>query len=322
MRVLVTGGAGFIGGRTVRQLLESGHDVVCLVRPTTDLARLQGLPITLVHGDVRDGPSVTRAAQTCQAVVHLASPSAWCDHRAPAMRDTNVRGTRHVLEAAAAVRARVVVASSVAAVGCSARPTVFDETAQFVPDAEEMPYASAKVEAEGLCRDAAARGVDVTVVNPGEVYGPGDTGLVTASTLVDFLRAWPVLVCEGGVGVVHVDDVALGIARALERGRRGERYILAGENVTIRALATLTLAAAKRRAAVVAVPRAPLRWAARIGPRFGMRLPFQPNAIPYATRYWFVSAAKARCELGVAFRSARDTIESATAWLQHAGYVS
>jgi dihydroflavonol-4-reductase len=151
------------------------------------------------------------------------------------------------------------------------------------------------------------------------VYGPGDTALATAGNLVDFVTSHPVLVCSGGTSVVHVDDVATGIIAALEKGRPGERYILGGTNLTIRELAALCLDILGRRATIVTVPNRLARFVARVAVRTGLPLPYDPHVVSYATRYWFVDNSKARRELGVTFRTARDTLQSTLAWLIETG---
>ncbi len=106
---------------------------------------------------------------------------------------------------------------------------------------------------------------------------------------------------DGGTGIVHVDDVAAGILAAMERGRAGERYILSGENLTIRGLAELVLDVSDRRMPIVRVPTGMARAVARGAIRFHIPLPFNPHVVPYATRYWFVDNTKAPSELGVPF---------------------
>src|SRR5262249_15896341 len=142
-----------------------------------------------------------------------------------------------------------------------------------------------------------------------EVYGPEDRDLITSGTLVDFARSFPVLVCRGGTSVVHVDDVAAGLLRAAEVGRAGQTYLLGGENLTLRALAGLCLECLGRRAPIVGVPNGLLRGLTRAGTRLRIPLPYNAKAVPYATRFWFVDARKARQELGVAFRGARATLQ-------------
>ncbi len=322
LNVLLLGGAGFIGSRVAAILARQNRGVVCLVRPTTNVDRLDGLPWTRVEGDVRDQHSVDRAMEGCDAVIHLASPSSWDGIDSSELHATNVTATEHVLALAERRKTRVVFVSSAGAVNGSDHPELFDESSTFTVCPRQLPYAAAKREAEVLCHRAAQRGVNVVVVNPCEVYGPGDTHLVNASTLIDFARSNPVLVCSGGTAVAHVDDVAAGIVAALERGRAGERYILAGDNLAVRQLAELTLSCTNRTARFVKVPNGLLRAIARIGPALGLRLPFNPKIVPYATRYWFLRSDKARAELGVTFRSARATLEPTIAWLQQEGHLS
>jgi dihydroflavonol-4-reductase len=158
-------------------------------------------------------------------------------------------------------------------------------------------------------------------VNPAETYGPDDTDLVTAGNLIDFAKGAVAFVCRGGASLAHVDDVAAGIVAALERGRSGERYILGGENLTHRELAGLFLELAGLHKTVLSVPNPVVRSLARLAPALGLPLPFDPNVIPYATRYWFVDSGKAETELGVRFRSARATLQPTVEWLQKAGHM-
>jgi dihydroflavonol-4-reductase len=133
--------------------------------------------------------------------------------------------------------------------------------------------------------------------------------------LIDFATSTPVLVCRGGTCVVHVDDVADGIIAAMERGRAGERYILGGENVSIRELAELVLALVGRRATIVEVPNGLARFVTKVAMRLHVPLPYNPHVVPYATRYWFADSSKAQRELGVGFRGARETIGATLEWL-------
>lgn len=317
MRVFLTGGNGFIGSAVARRLVASGHEIVCLLRETSRLDRLRSLPFTRVAGDVRDPASLRDGMRGCDCTIHLAAPGAWEQDDPSQLRAVVEEGTRHLLAAATERRGhRVVVVSSTAAIAASSRPIVFDERTPFsVPDAA-LHYAFAKHRAEGIAHEAFERGVPVVVVNPAEVYGPGDTALVTAGNLIDFATATPVLVCRGGTCVVHVDDVAHGIVAAMERGRPGERYILGGENVTVRQLAELVLALVGRRAPIVELPNRLVRLATRLAVRLHLPLPYNPHVVPYATRYWFADSGKAQRELGVGFRGARETIAATLDWLR------
>jgi dihydroflavonol-4-reductase len=322
MRVFVTGGNGFIGSVVVRALVERGHSVRCLVRATSDTRRIDSLPIARVLGDIRDPASLASGMADCDAVVHLAGFSSWNDLNSPLMDEIVVHGTRNVLDAArAAGWLRTVVVSTSVAVNGTPEPVVQDETSNLQLPPGGYVYSRAKARAEALSRAAAADGLPVVIVNPGEVFGPDDTELITACNLVDFAKSSPVLVCQGGTSVVHVDDVADGIIAALERGRPGERYILAGDNLTIRQLAELTIDLLGQRKRVVQLPNRLLYGLARLAGALRLVLPFNPAVLPYATLYWFMDSSRARTELGVSFRSARDTLAPTLAWLVSVGHV-
>lgn len=321
MAILVTGGNGFVGSAVVRTLIERGHAVRCLLRPTSVTDRIEGLPFERTLGDVRDREALRRALAGCEAVVHLASPSSWDEIESPLMQEVVERGTSCLLELAGeAAGVRVVFVSSVAALGGSSEPELLDESSAWGLEGRAgFSYARSKHRAEEACRSAAAEGRDVVIVNPGEVYGPRDTDLVTAGNLIDLATSWPVLVCNGGTSVVHVDDVALGIVLALERGCSGERYILGGQNLSVRELAVLVLELVGRRAPIVTLPNPVIRAFTRLARRCRIPLPYNPLLIPYATRYWFVDNSKAKRTLRAEFRSARDTLRPTIDWLRESG---
>ncbi|HEY4057449.1 MAG TPA: FAD-binding protein, partial [Kofleriaceae bacterium] len=279
--------------------------------------RIDDLPIERVFGDVLDAASVRSAMKGCEGVIHLASLSSWTAIHSPKMSEVVLGGTKHVLDAARTHgNLRTVFVSSSTAINGSHEPVVHDENSKLELPLAEFRYAAAKEEAERRCRTAAAAGLPVMIVNPGEVYGPDDVDKITAGNLLDFAQSSPVLVCDGGTSVVHVEDVADGIIAALDRGRPGERYILGGENLTIRQLAELTNELLGRRVRVVQMPNWLVLAVAKAGGAVGAPLPFDPNVIPYAVRYWFMDNAKARRELGVTFRSARETLAPTIEWLE------
>jgi dihydroflavonol-4-reductase len=212
--------------------------------------------------------------------------------------------------------------SSILAVNGSATPQQFDESSAWTLVDQRLSYSRAKREAEAMCRSAVTDGVPVVIANPGEVYGPNDTALITACNLIDFAKSKPVLVCSGGTSVVYVDDVALAIVRALERGRSGERYILGGDNLTVKQLAELSLDLLGQKKLIVRVPNRVIELVTRVATRFKIPLPYNRHVIPYATKYWFVTSAKAQRELGVHFRSARETLAPTIDWLKQSGRIA
>jgi dihydroflavonol-4-reductase len=323
MKVLVTGGNGFIGSVVVRTLVAQGHQARCLLRPTSQTERLDGVTYEKAVGDVRDAASVTAALVGCDAVIHLASLSAWDQIDSPLMDEVVEGGTKNILDAAKGKPGtRVVFVSSILAINGSNEPHEFDESSEWtVRNDRRLTYSRSKRRAEQMCREAVTDGVPVVIVNPGEVYGPNDTALITACNLIDFAKSKPVLVCNGGTSVVYVDDVALAIVRALEKGRTGERYILGGENLTVKQLASLCLELLGQRKRIVRVPNGVIKFIAAVGSTLHIPLPFNHHVIPYATKYWFMSNQKAQRELGVSFRSARDTLAPTLDWLKKSGRI-
>jgi dihydroflavonol-4-reductase len=317
MKVFVTGGNGFIGSKVVRELIAAGHAVTCLLRKESKTDRIDMYRFDRAEGDVRDVGSLRAAMARCDATVHLAAPGGWHADDAASLEGVIVGGAQNVLDVATQLHDhRVVMISSTAAINASTSPIVFDETAQFTVENPRLYYAHAKHKAELVARSAFERGVHVVIVNPSEVYGPGDSGLGTASNLVDFAKYWPVMVCDGGTGIVHVDDVARGIVAALERGRPGERYILSGENLTVRQLASLVVELTQRSVPIVPVPNGMSRVVANLAIKLRLPVPFNPHVVQYATLYWLADSRKAQRELGMTFRGARETIGETLEWLK------
>jgi len=321
MKILITGGNGFIGSVVVRMLRARGLDVRCLVRRRSRVARIAHLGCELVVGDVLDYSSLQSAAKGCKVVIHLAGIAKWNLIHSPFMFDVVAGGTLNVLKAAiAAGIERMVYVSSTAALAGTREPVLQDEDSPSPLRLEHYPYARAKHRAEEFCREYSDR-LSVTIVNPGEVYGPGDIEMVTAGNLIDFAKFNPVAVCKGGTSVVYVDDVAAGMIAALEKGRNRERYILAGENITIRHLAELTNRLLSLKKAFITVPTSAIGAMSWIGRKFHVPLPFNPEVVPYATLYWFTDNRKAVRELGVRFRNAESTLQPTLEWCVDTGRI-
>lgn len=316
MRVFVTGGNGFIGSSVVRLLHDRGYEIRCLLRPTSDVRRIRDMLFEQVIGDVRDPACVEEGMRGSEACVHMAGPSSWAEIASDDVEPVILGGIRAVLAATENAGARLVYVSSAAAVNGAKEPAIFDETTAFSLGDSGLRYAIAKHQAEGLVAEAVARGVDAVVVNPTETYGPNDYEWVTAGALRDALRGWPALAVRGGTSVAHVEDVAEGIVTALEKGRPGERYILGGENLTIRQLIQSALRAAGSRKPVVMMPEWLVRTVSRACMAVRITPPIPPDLIGYATRYWFVDCTKAREELGYDPRPAEETIRSVVAWIR------
>jgi nucleoside-diphosphate-sugar epimerase len=310
VRVFVTGGTGFIGGHVAQLLRERGDDVRALVRTPSKAGRLRELGCELVEGDLSDEEALRAALKGCDAVVHAAAVyeiGVPADRR-PYLVDVNVRGTERVLGAAlAAGVSRAVYVSTVAVFG--------DTGGQVADETWERPeglaftsvYEQTKVEAHQRAMDICGRGLPLITVQPGVVYGPGDTsevgGLFTRLLKGQLpLMPFPAM----GITPVHRDDVAAGIVLALDKGTPGESYVLAGEPTRMGDLLGQLARVAGRRPPRGALPTVLVKAMVPVGRFVGPLLGFPPNLRELISSsdkvtFW-ASSDKAQRELGWQFR--------------------
>jgi nucleoside-diphosphate-sugar epimerase len=281
MRVFLTGGTGFIGGEVARLLRARGDEVRVLVRTPAKAGPLEALGCELVAGDLSDEPALTEACRGADAVVHGAAlyevgvPAA----RREAMVDANVGGTERVLGAALAAGVRTAVYVSTVAVFGNTRGHVADEGWVRPDDGSYTSvYEETKVIAHRRAHEIGARGLPLVTVQPGLVYGPGDTsamGDLLGRVAAGKLPALPFP--EFGVTPVHRDDVAAGVLLALDKGTPGECYVLAGTPVRMREVVAELSAVAGRKPPRFRLPTSLVRAAAPFGRVVGPALGFPPN---------------------------------------------
>lgn len=323
--VLITGSTGFIGSQLAAELVRRGTAVRALVRPRGDRSGLEDPRIQLVPGDVLEPESLRKAVEGCREIYHLAAYArAWARDPATFHR-VNVGGTRHLLEAArrAGVR-RAVVTSSVVTLGPTAPGTVADERARREsPPLTEYEASKREVEREALA--ASGEGLEVVVVNPTRVYGPGKlTEGNSVVRLIDLYRRGrlPFLLAGGrAVGnYAYVDDLVAGLVAAMSRGRPGERYILGGENAPLRHLLDLVDHLAGRRHLRLPLPAALARVYARLEELRAARLGGYPLVTPGWLETFLLdgafSCAKAERELGYRITPLAEGLRRTWAWLE------
>jgi farnesol dehydrogenase len=326
MRVLVTGGTGFLGRNVARRLAAAGHELRVLVREGSELRGLPEGALT-ARGDVTDLPSLQRAAEGCGAIVHLAAlVKVWVPDPSR-FEAVNVGGLENALAAARGAGARLVYTSSFMAVG-PAGPTPADEAQVHPLTGFRNPYERTKAQADVIARKAAAAGQDVVILYPGVVYGPGDMteGNLVARLVSDHLRGrLPALVGPGDRlwSYSFVTEVADGHAFALAKGRAGERYFLCGENATL-----TQLFAHVHELTGKAPPRFHLPFAAARLLGHGMRLWAELTGLPpqmtagevgVFREHWAYSSAKAERELGYRSRPLQEGIRATVEWLRDQG---
>jgi len=236
LKAFVTGATGFLGSHVARALADQGADLRLLVRPTSKLRNIEGLKAETATGELRDAGSLEIAMAGCETVFHVAADyRLWVNDPAE-MYQSNVGGTRSVLEAARknGIR-RVVYTSSVATVGFTSNGHPANEESPVALADMIGHYKRSKFMAEQLALEAGRGGMDVVTVNPTTPVGERDIKPTpTGRIVLDFLkRKFPAYV-ETGLNLVDARECARGHVAALERGKTGERYILGGEDLTLK----------------------------------------------------------------------------------------
>jgi dihydroflavonol-4-reductase len=324
----ITGGGGFVGSAVARKLVAAGLQVRALVRHNSPRANLDGLPIEIVEGDMRDREAVFRAAKDARYVFHVAADyRLWAPDPDEIMRN-NLEGTRVVMEAARDARAeRIVYTSSVATLKLPADGSPADETTPLPENEGIGAYKRSKVAAERLVERMINDGLPAVIVNPSTPIGPRDLRPTpTGRLIVEAASGCMPGFIDTGLNLVHVDDVAAGHLAALNRGRIGERYILGGENMTLAALLGRIAALTGRPPPRLRLPRAliyPIAFAAEALAQITKREPFVTlDGLRMAKHRMYFTSAKAERQLGYQPRPVEEALRDAIDWFRQAGMLS
>ncbi len=325
MKVLLTGGSGFVGSAVARALLARGYEVRSLVRAQSDIRNLAALAVERVVGDLTQPASLRPALAGCDALFHVAADyRLWVPDK-EAMFRANVEGTRVLMEEAltAGIR-RVVYTSSVATLGLVADGVANEETPVSLADMVG-PYKQSKFLAEAEVQRLARLGLPVVIVNPSTPVGPRDIKPTPTGRIVrDAARGRMPAYVDTGLNIVHVDDVAEGHCLAYEKGRLGERYILGGENLSLQRILALIAVLVHRKPPRVRLSRH-LLWPIAAASELYARA--RKTAVPLVTfdelrmakKHMFYSSAKAERELGFRARPAAEALADAVAWFEAEG---
>ena len=329
MKVLVTGGTGFVGSHSVRALLDEGHAVRLLVRnparvgPALEPLGVDPARVEVATGDVTDVPAVRAALQGCQGVLHAASVYALGNRKREEMLRVNVAGTRLVLEEglAAGCNPVVHVSSIVALVGGPDR-TLTEQSPLGRPVGT---YLTTKRDADALARALQERGEPVVISYPGGVWGPHDPYLDESCQMVRHIVSGlaPNRI-DAGFGIVDVRDAALVHARAMKRHDRPARYPALGRYVTFGALHRMVCEAASVRRLTLPTPVLALRVLVPVLAlleRLGLHLPAASDASWILANDHRVDNTVSERELGVTFRPVEEAVRDTVSWLAAEGHL-
>jgi len=327
MTFFLTGATGFVGSHVARVLAGKGARLRLLVRSTSNLANLDGIPAETVVGDLRQPETFASTLAGCDAVFHVAADYRLWVRNPDAMYASNVVGTKDLLRLAREAGVpRFIYTSSVATMGFRSDGTIVNEDTPVSLDAMVGHYKRSKFLAEQEAVAAARAGQQVIILNPTTPIGAGDIKPTpTGRIVVDFLnRKFPAYV-DTGLNLVDVIEVARAHAAALEKGRAGERYILGGENLTLKQMLD-------KMSAITGLPSPTMRVPHMVAMMFafwdqtitGKLRGREPRATVEAVRMgkkkMFASSAKAERDLGFRVVPVYAALRSAIAWFRAHGY--
>jgi dihydroflavonol-4-reductase len=327
VKVFVTGATGFVGSHVAQELSRHGADLRILIRSSSKLANLEGIPAETVVGDLLQVDALRSALEGCDAVMHVAADYRLWVTNPEKMHATNVTGTRELLRLAREQGvARVVYTSSVATMGFFADGRLCDEATPVSLANMIGHYKHSKYLAEQEAVAAARAGQQVIILNPTTPIGSGDIKPTpTGRIIVDFLKRKFPAYMDTGLNLVDVDEVARTHVKALTAGQSGERYILGGENLTLKQLLDKMSAITGLPSPTMRVPHSVAMMFALWDQTFtGKLLGREPRATVEAVRMgkkmMFVSSAKAERDLGFRVVPVYAALRSAIDWFRANGY--
>jgi dihydroflavonol-4-reductase len=333
LRAFVTGASGFLGSHVARALADRGAELRLLVRPTSNLKNLEGLlssgtKAETATGDLRDAASLEKAMSGCDTVFHVAADYRLWVRDPEEMYRSNVEGTRAILEAARRNGIqRVVHTSSVATIGFRTDGHPADEDSPVSLANMIGHYKRSKFMSEQIAMEAGRGGMQVVIVNPTTPVGEQDVKPTpTGRIVLDFLkRKFPAYV-ETGLNLVDVRECARGHIAALEKGRSGERYILGGENLTLKQvldkLGKITgLPSPKVKLPYVVAFAAGMVDEAITGRLLNREPRATVDTVRMGRKKMFASSDKAERELGWKIVLVEDALRRAAEWFRGNGYV-
>lgn len=325
-KILVTGAAGFLGSHVTRQLAARGADVRVLLRPASNNRAIADLPLEYVTGDLRDVASLDRAMKDVKRVFHVAADYRLWSKRPQDIYDSNVGGTKNLLEAAKRASVDQFVYTSTVATIAVDRPQAPNESTDAKLDEMVGHYKRSKWMAEKEVLEAARAGFPAVVAMPTTPVGPWDwKPTPTGKIILDFLNGKMPGYVETGLNFVGVEECAAGHILVSEKGMVGERYLLGSENLTLKAVLDILAKITGLPAPSWKISHRLALGVAYVETAFSRLIGREPQipveGVQIAQHMMFVDCARAPRELGFQPGSVPAAFERAVRWYQANGYI-
>jgi dihydroflavonol-4-reductase len=323
MTTLVTGAAGFLGSHVARQLVARGEEVRVLLRPSSQNRAIADLPLEYVTGDLRDPASLDRAMKDIKRVFHVAADYRLWAKRSKDIYDSNVGGTKNILAAAKRARVEQFIYTSTVATIAVDRPSPPNESIEAKLEEMVGHYKRSKWMAEREALNAAKEGLPVIVAMPTTPVGPWDwKPTPTGKIIADFLNGY----VETGLNFVGVEECAAGHLLVAEKGKVGQRYLLGGENLTLKQVLDLLAKITGLPAPSLKIPHGVALGAAYASTIFSRLIGKEPGitieGVKIAQHMMFVDCTRAQRELGFKAGSVAAALDRAVRWYEANGYVT
>jgi dihydroflavonol-4-reductase len=326
MTTLVTGAAGFLGSHVARQLVTRGEDVRVLMRASSNNRAISDLSLEYVTGDLRDAASLERAMKDVKRVFHVAADYRLWARRPQEIYDSNVGGTKNLLAAAKNAGVEQLIYTSTVATIAVDRESLPDESTDAKLEEMIGHYKRSKWMAEQEVRQAAKDGFPATIAMPTTPVGPWDwKPTPTGKIILDFLNGKMPGYVETGLNFVGVEECAAGHLLVSERGKIGDRYLLGGENLTLKELLDTLARITGLSAPTMKIPHGVALGVAYVESAFSRLVGKEPQipveGVKIAQHKMFVDCSRAKKELGFQPGPVSAALERAVRWYQANGYV-
>jgi len=324
MKILVTGATGFLGHHLVRRLVSGGYDIRIMKEKDAPMELLKDLKIEVFEGDIRDFEAVKKAVKGCEVVFHLAGLISYWSKQNSLQFEINVTGTENVVKACIEEKVkRLIHTSSTAAVGFEPGKLANEKT-KFNLGNLGIAYCDTKYLAEKEVQKGLKEGLDAVIVCPGSMYGPGDIRRIKEDPVFP-KGIFSMFYVEGGLGIVDVEDVVDGEILAWEKGKKGDRYILVGENLSFYEIRKTVAEVLGENPPKIKIPSSIflalsyiLDWISYLAER---RPKFTPENARLNKIFLYYSNEKAKKELGMKFRPFKESAKRMVEWYKENKYL-